>query len=119
MGIRQRKDEVTVMLKEQKDIWIAQRADPYVCRSESGPNEGTYYFTATVPEYDRIIMRSSGQLEALAEAEEVTVWTKHDKGVMGNHIWAPELPRISGGRGRMCWSAGEQTLWPAPGRKRV
>ncbi len=80
------------MIKEQKDIWIAQRADPYVCRAE----DGTYYFTASVPAYDRIVLRSSRQLEDLAEAEEVTIWTKHDKGNMGNHIWAPEMHYLFG-----------------------
>ncbi len=80
------------MLKEQKDIWIAQRADPYVCRSE----EGAFYFTATVPEYDRIILRSAGRLEELAQAPETTVWTRHDEGIMGNHIWAPELHYVWG-----------------------
>lgn len=81
------------MLKEQKDIWIAQRADPYVYRH----TDGTYYFTASVPAYDRIVLRRAGQLEALAEAEEITVWTKHAAGAMGNHIWAPELHYLNGG----------------------
>lgn len=80
------------MLKEQKDIWIAQRADPYVCRAE----DGTYYFTASVPAYDCIVLRSAAHLEELAEAEEVTIWKKHDEGVMGNHIWAPELHFVMG-----------------------
>lgn len=80
------------MLKEQKDIWIPQRADPYVCRSE----DGIYYFTASVPIYDRIVLRSAGRLEELAEAEEITVWTRHEEGVMGAHIWAPELHHIWG-----------------------
>ena len=35
---------------------IEQRADPYVYRHV----DGTYYFTASVPEYDRIILRSAG-----------------------------------------------------------
>ena len=33
-------------------IWIPQRADPYVYRH----TDGTYYFTASVPEYDRIVL---------------------------------------------------------------
>lgn len=80
------------MIREQKDIWIAQRADPYVCRAA----DGTYYFTASVPAYDRIVLRSSRQLEDLAEAEEVTIWTKHTTGNMGNHIWAPEMHYLQG-----------------------
>ena len=80
------------MLKEQKDIWIAQRADPYVYRH----TDGTYYFTASVPAYDRIVLRSAKHLEELAEAEEVTIWKKHEAGPMGNHIWAPELHYLDG-----------------------
>ena len=37
--------------------WILQRADPYVYRH----TDGTYYFTASVPEYDRIVLRSAAQ----------------------------------------------------------
>jgi GH43 family beta-xylosidase len=44
-----------------------------------------------VPSYDRIILRRSGTLNGLADAKEVTIWKKHDKGVMGYHIWAPEI----------------------------
>lgn len=78
--------------KEKNPIWIPQRADPYVYRH----TDGTYYFTASVPAYDRIVLRSSSRLEALAEAEETTIWTKHGTGNMGNHIWAPELHYLQG-----------------------
>ena len=37
---------------EFNSIWIPQRADPYVYRH----TDGTYYFTASVPEYDRIVL---------------------------------------------------------------
>ena len=46
--------------------WILQRADPYVTLED-----GKYYFTASVPEYDRIALRCSDELETLAEAEEI------------------------------------------------
>ena len=46
--------------------WILQRADPYVYRH----TDGTYYFTASVPEYDRIVLRKSDTLAGLADAEE-------------------------------------------------
>ena len=50
-----------------------------------------YYFTASVPAYDKIILRESDTLEGLADATEHEIWHKHDTGIMGNHIWAPEL----------------------------
>ena len=67
--------------------WIMQRADPYIYKHESG----MYYFTASVPAYDKIILRESDTLEGLADATEHEIWHKHDTGIMGNHIWAPEL----------------------------
>lgn len=76
-------------MREQKnnEIWIAQRADPYVYRHI----DGTYYFTASRPGYDAIALRRAETLEELDRAEEVTIWEKHRTGPMGAHIWAPEL----------------------------
>ena len=73
--------------------WIEQRADPYVT-CEHG---GKYYFTASVPSYDRIILRCADCLEDLADAEEKTVWTKHASGDMSFNIWAPEIHYLFGG----------------------
>ena len=73
--------------------WIEQRADPYVT-CEHG---GKYYFTASVPSYDRIILRCADRLEDLADAEEKTVWTKHASGDMSFNIWAPEIHYLFGG----------------------
>lgn len=72
--------------------WIRQRADPYVYKH----TDGTYYFTASVPAYDRIVLRRSQTLAGLAQAEEVTVWEKHKKGILSEHIWAPELHYLDG-----------------------
>ena len=72
--------------------WILQRADPYVYRHV----DGSYYFTASVPAYDRIVLRRAGTLEELAEAQEVTVWKCHPHGSMSMHIWAPELHFLDG-----------------------
>lgn len=72
--------------------WILQRADPYVYRH----TDGTYYFTASVPAYDRIVLRKSSTLNGLKDAEETTVWVKHDTGIMSKHIWAPELHYLMG-----------------------
>lgn len=73
-------------------IWIPQRADPYVYRHM----DGTYYFTASVPEYDRIVLRRAKSLTDLPEAEEYTIWVKHEEGPMSEHIWAPELHYLEG-----------------------
>lgn len=69
-----------------------QRADPFVTKAA----DGTYYFIATAPEYDRIEIRSSKTINGIKDAQPVVVWRKHQKGAMGNHIWAPELHRIDG-----------------------
>lgn len=72
--------------------WILQRADPYVyCHTD-----GTYYFTASVPEYDRIVLRRAAHLADLADAEEHEVWHKHESGPQSIHIWAPELHYLFG-----------------------
>lgn len=72
--------------------FIYQRADPYILRSE----DGSYYFTASVPAYDRIVLRHAGTLSGLKGAEEKTIWVKHESGPQSIHIWAPELHRIDG-----------------------
>lgn len=70
---------------------IFQRADPWVMQ-----HEGRYYFTGSVPAYDRIELRAADSLEGLQCAEPVTVWNKHESGPMSWHIWAPELHRLNG-----------------------
>ena len=77
---------------EKNGVWIAHRADPYVYRH----TDGTYYFTATVPAYDCIILRKAGSLEDLSGAEETVIWEKHGTGPMGAHVWAPELHYLQG-----------------------
>lgn len=72
--------------------WILQRADPYIYRH----SDGIYYFTASVPAYDKIVLRKSETLAGIAQAEEKTIWVKHENGNMGNHIWAPELHYLEG-----------------------
>ncbi|WP_369276367.1 family 43 glycosylhydrolase [Streptomyces sp. R11] len=69
-----------------------KRADPHIFRH----TDGYYYFTATVPEYDRIVLRRATTIQGLSTAPEVTIWTKHASGVMGAHIWAPEIHFIDG-----------------------
>lgn len=79
-----------IRLTEYNKPFIEQRADPYVYRH----TDGTYYFTASVPAYDRIVLRSADSLEGLKEAQEITIWTKHESGPQSVHIWAPEIHRI-------------------------
>lgn len=73
------------------EVWIAQRADPYVYKHE----DGSYYFTASLPEYNGIALRKAESLDALCDAEEVMIWKKHDHGPMSYHVWAPELHYIN------------------------
>lgn len=71
---------------------IEQRADPFVYRH----TDGYYYFTASVPAYDRIEVRRARTLSGLADAEPVSVWRKPDAGPFSELIWAPELHHIDG-----------------------
>jgi len=71
---------------------VLQRADPQVTLQP----DGWYYYTATVPEYDRIEIRRARSLDDLGKAEASVVWRKHARGEMGAHIWAPEMHRIEG-----------------------
>ena len=76
---------------EYNKPWIMQRADPFVLK-----NGKNYYFTASVPEYDRLVLRRSDTLEGLKDAAEKEVWHKHDFGPQSIHIWAPELHYLFG-----------------------
>ena len=69
---------------------IQQRADPWIYYH----TDGYYYFTATAPEYDRLILRRADSIQGLSSAAEAVVWEKHPSGIMGAHIWAPELHNI-------------------------
>ncbi len=71
---------------------VRHRADPHITRH----TDGLYYFTATVPEYDRIVLRRSRTLNGLAGAAESVIWRAHPTGNMGAHIWAPEMHRVAG-----------------------
>lgn len=78
-------------LNEWNVPFIIQRADPFVTNIN-----GKYYFTASVPAYDKIILRCADTLKGLKDAQERTVWVKHESGAMGEHIWAPEIHYIDG-----------------------
>jgi len=84
-----------------------QRADPWVFKTD----DGIYYFIATVPEYDRIVIRKANTINGLKTADEKVVWNKHEKGVMGHHIWAPELHKIDN-KWYIYFAAGEaENIW--------
>jgi GH43 family beta-xylosidase len=95
------------MTSQKQTPVILQRADPWVYKH----TDGFYYFTASVPEYDRIEIRRSEKIEGLAAAEPVTVWRKHDGGPMSKHIWAPELHCIEN-KWYIYFAAGEaEDIW--------
>ena len=71
---------------------ILQRADPHICKH----TDGYYYFTASVPEYNRIEVRRATTIDGLAAATPKDVWVKPDSGPTSNLIWAPELHFIQG-----------------------
>ena len=72
--------------------FIEQRADPFIMKH----TDGYYYFTASVPEYDRIEVRRSKTIDGLRSAKPVNIWHKHEEGEMSANIWAPEIHFIDG-----------------------
>jgi GH43 family beta-xylosidase len=81
---------------------IEQRADPFITR----PVGGMYYFTGSVPEYDRIVVRGANTIAGLTTAAESVIWRRPASGPMGGHVWAPELHRIDG-RWYIYFAAGD------------
>ena len=77
--------------------WIMRRADPYVYRH----TDGSYYFTASLPEYDGIALRRADSLYLPS----FTIWTAN-----GTSILPAATRMISGRFGHMCWSAAEKIL---------
>ncbi len=70
---------------------ILQRADPCIRR-----HGGQYYFTASVPAYDRIELRRAATIAGLATAVPVDIWRKPDRGPLSELIWAPEIHHVFG-----------------------
>ena len=98
--------EVDTQLR-YNEPWILQRADPFICRQHNGK----YYFTASVPAYDRIVLRCADTLAGIADAGEVTIWHKHESGIMSEHIWAPELHYLDG-KWYIYFAGGEkENIW--------
>jgi len=80
---------------------VRQRADAQVFRHE----DGFYYMTGSVPEYDRLVLRRSRTLAGLATADERVLWRHLSSGPLSGFIWAPEMHRIDG-RWIMYFAAG-------------
>ncbi len=80
---------------------MSQRADAQIFR-----HDGEYYMTASVPEYDRLIIRRAPTLAGLSAAEEAVVWRRPASGRMAGYIWAPELHNIDG-RWHLYFAAGD------------
>lgn len=70
---------------------VLERADPQIVLYQN-----TYYFIATVPEYNRIAIRKADEISQLGSAVEKDVWVRPVSGDMSGYIWAPELHRIDG-----------------------
>ncbi|MFK3937469.1 family 43 glycosylhydrolase [Alkalihalobacillus sp. NPDC078783] len=75
-----------------KNPVVEQRADPWVYKHD----DGYYYMTASVPEYDRIEVRRSKTINGLSDAEPKVVWRKYESGPLSANIWAPEIHPING-----------------------
>lgn len=84
-----------------KNPLVHQRADAQILR-----HDGNYYMTASVPEYDRLILRRAPTIAGLSAAEETVVWRRPASGRMAGYIWAPELHLIDG-RWHIYFAAGD------------
>jgi GH43 family beta-xylosidase len=80
---------------------VRQRADAQVCRHD----DGWYYMTGSVPEYDRLVLRRARTLTGLSTATEAVLWRHEATGPRSGYLWAPELHRIDG-RWIMYFAAG-------------
>ncbi|PWV94384.1 GH43 family beta-xylosidase [Paenibacillus cellulosilyticus] len=81
-----------MFIPEYQNPVLLQRADPWVYKH----TDGYYYFTASVPEYDRIEVRRSQTIQGLAQGEVSVAWRKYETGPMSANIWAPEIHFIDG-----------------------
>src|SRR5690348_2014020 len=70
---------------------VLQRADPQILR-----HGGDFYFTASVPEYDRIVLRRAKTVAGLKDARETVIWRRPANGKMAGYIWAPEIHHFDG-----------------------
>jgi GH43 family beta-xylosidase len=71
---------------------VYQRADPWVYKH----TDGYYYFTGSVPGYQKIEVRRARTLNDLEDGEKAFVWHAHPAGPLSSLIWAPEIHFIRG-----------------------
>lgn len=71
---------------------VRRRADAQIFLHE----DGWYYMTGSVPEYDRLVLRRAKTLAGLTTAEERVLWRHEASGPMSGFLWAPELHLIDG-----------------------
>lgn len=87
-------------MSTKTDIFINDRADPFITKG----SDGYYYFTASYPMYgkndtdgyDRIILRKSETIDGLSQAEEKVIWHENNSDTAFRFIWAPEIHEIDG-----------------------
>ncbi|MEW9856639.1 family 43 glycosylhydrolase [Novosphingobium sp. M1R2S20] len=80
---------------------VRQRADAQIFLHE----DGYYYMTGSVPEYDRLVLRRARTLAGLTDAPEAVLWRHQSSGPLSGFIWAPELHQVDG-RWIMYFAAG-------------
>ncbi|MCU4174303.1 family 43 glycosylhydrolase [Carboxylicivirga sp. N1Y90] len=95
------------MATETNKPLVEQRADPFVYKH----TDGYYYFTGSVPTYDRIELRKAKMLDELKNAETFDVWFKHETGPMSRHIWAPEIHYLDGKWYVYFAASEEEDIW--------
>ena len=71
---------------------VRQRADAQIFLHD----DGWYYMTGSVPEYDRLVLRRARTLAELSTAPERILWRHQASGPMSGFLWAPELHLIDG-----------------------
>lgn len=72
---------------------IQQRADPHIYKH----TDGFYYFSASIPAYDQVILRRAETIEGLRNAPETVVFQRNaTTGPGSGFLWAPEIHHIDG-----------------------
>lgn len=82
--------------------FVRQRADAQISSIK-----GMFYMTASVPEYDQVVLRRSNTLGGLAVAPETTLWRRPNRGPMAGYIWAPEIHHFDG-KWQIYFAAGDE-----------